>query len=187
MKKVIFLLFAFFTFVSSSAQTEVAGVTIPNNVSFEGEKMVLNGAGVREKFWMDMYAGALYLASPTSDSKGIINSDKPKAIKLHIVSGLITSEKMIEAINEGFENATRGKTGPISSEITKFKSLFSEKINKNDIFDIVYLPSKGVKVYRNGKEAGTIQGKEFSKALFGIWLSEKPADEHLKKAMLGKK
>lgn len=187
MKKSLFLVFAIFAFVSASAQTKVAGITVPNNVSFEGEKMELNGAGVREKFWMDMYAGALYLAAPNADARAIINSNQPKAIKLHIVSGLITSEKMIDAVNEGFENATKGKTAPISSEIAKFKSFFSEKINKNDVFDIVYLPSKGVKVYRNGKEAGTIEGKEFSKALFGIWLSEKPADEHLKNAMLGKR
>ena len=31
------------------------------------------------------------------------------AIKLNIVSGMITSDKMIGAINEGFENATNKK------------------------------------------------------------------------------
>lgn len=185
MKKVLFLLFTVVTITAASAQTKAAGVTIPNNVSFEGEKLVLNGVGVREKFWMDMYAGALYLDSKSSDAKSIINANDPMAIKLHMVSSLITSEKMVDAVNEGFENATNGKTSGISSEISKFKAFFSDEINKEDIFDIVYLPSKGVVVYKNGKEKGVIKGMEFKKALFGIWLSEKPADKKLKQGMLG--
>ena len=185
MKKVLFLLLAVVAIASSSAQTKAAGVIIPNNVSFEGEKLVLNGVGVREKLWMNMYAGALYLNSKSSDSKAIINANDPMAIKLHMVSSLITSDKMIEAVNEGFENATKGKTSGIASEITKFKAFFSDEINKEDVFDIVYIPSKGVLVYKNGKEKGVIKGMEFKKALFGIWLSDNPADKNLKQGMLG--
>ncbi len=186
MKKILFLLFAVVSIASSSAQTKAAGVIIPNNVSFEGEKLVLNGVGVREKFWMDMYAGALYLNSKSSDAKSIINAKDPMAIKLHMVSSLITSEKMIDAVNEGFENSTNGKTSAISSEIAKFKAFFSDEINKEDVFDIVYIPAKGVLVFKNGKELGSIKGMEFKKALFGIWLSDKPADKKLKQGMLGK-
>ena len=40
--------------------------------------------------------------------------------------------------------------------------------------------------YKNDKELGTIEGMEFKKALFGIWLSNRPADDDLKEAMLGK-
>ncbi len=186
MKNVLLLVFAVFTVALSPAQTKVAGVTIPNSVTFEGEELKLNGVGVREKFWMDMYAGALYLDKKNADANGIINGNQPMAIKLHIVSKLITSEKMIDAVNEGFENATNGKTSGISKEIAQFKSYFSEQINKDDIFDIVYLPKEGVKVYKNKAPLGTIKGMEFKRALFGIWLSNKPADKDLKNAMLGK-
>ena len=51
---------------------------------------------------------------------------------------------------------------------------------------MVYLPKEGVKVYKNNKLLGTIEGMEFKRALFGIWLSKKPADKDLKQAMLGK-
>ena len=44
----------------------------------------------------------------------------------------------------------------------------------------------GVIVNKNGKLLTTIRGLEFKKALFGIWLGEKPADKNLKKGMLGK-
>lgn len=187
MKKTFLVLVAIAMFASAPAQTNAGGATLPNTVSFEGEKLILNGAGVREKYWMDMYAGALYLTSKSSDVNEILNGNKPAAIKLHMVSNLITSDKMISAINEGFENSTNGKTQAISAEIGKFISYFEEKISKEDVFDLVYIPSKGVLIYKNGEQKGIIKEMEFKKALFGIWLSEKPADKKLKQAMLGKK
>jgi len=48
------------------------------------------------------------------------------------------------------------------------------------------VPGKGVEIYKNGQMISTIQGLEFKKALFGIWLCNKPAQESLKEAMLGK-
>ncbi len=187
MKKVFLLLIAVSSFGFAPAQTIVGGATLPNTVSFEGEKLILNGAGVREKYWLDMYAGALYLTSTSQDAKEIVSSDTPGAIKLHMVSNLITSDKMISAIHEGFENSTNGKTEAISSEIENFIGYFEEQINKEDVFDIVYIPSKGMLIYKNGTQMGIIKGLEFRKALFGIWLSDKPADKNLKLAMLGKK
>lgn len=186
MKKVLVLLVAVFGLNLTSAQTEIGGATLPNTLEYGSEKLTLNGAGVREKFWMDMYAGGLYLKSKSSNASEIMNKDEAMAIRLHIVSKMITSDRMIDAVNEGFENATDGNTAPISAGIKKFISFFKDEINKEDVFDIVYLPNRGSVIYKNGDESGTIKGKEFKKALFGIWLSSDPADKNLKKGMLGK-
>lgn len=186
MKNALFLLFAIVFVSSVPAQTKVGDAVLPNTVSFEGENLVLNGAGIREKFWMDMYAGGLYLESRSSNANSIVNANESMALKIHIVSKLISSDKMIDAINEGFNSTTKGNTAPLSTEIEKFKGFFSDEITKNDVFDIVYLPSKGTIVYKNGTQKGTIKGLEFKKALFGIWLSDNPADKKLKQGMLGK-
>ncbi|SKB34350.1 Chalcone isomerase-like [Salegentibacter holothuriorum] len=185
MKTIFFLFVAVFGLNSISAQTEIGDATLPNTLQFDSETLVLNGAGVREKFWMDMYAGGLYLKTKSGNATEIMSKDEAMALKLHIVSKMITSERMMDAVNEGFENATGGKTAPISAEIKKFISFFEDEINKGDIFDLVYLPERGSVIYKNGKESGTIQGLEFKKALFGIWLSNEPADKDLKKGMLG--
>lgn len=186
MKNLLFLIFAFVFITVAPAQTKAAGATLPNSVTFEGKALVLNGVGVREKFWMDMYAGALYLNSKSSNASEIIAANEPMAIKLHMVSKMITSDRMIDAVNEGFENSTKGNTAPLKAEIVKFKGFFKEEIKINDVFDMAYLPSNGVVVYKNGNELGTIKGMAFKKALFGIWLSEDPADKKLKSGMLGK-
>jgi hypothetical protein len=40
-------------------------------------------------------------------------------------------------------------------------------------------------VSKNGTTLGTIENKEFSAALFGIWLGDKPVQQDLKDKLLG--
>lgn len=173
-------------FSATAQTTEVGGVKVQQKVTLEGQNLVLNGAGIREKMWIDLYVGALYLPKKSNNATEIINSADPAAIKLTIISGMITSKKMIDAVDEGFKNATNNNTTPIKAKIAQFKACFKEEIKEGDVFDIVNVPGKGVVVSKNGKEKGVIDGADFKKALFGIWLSGKPADKNLKDAMLGK-
>jgi hypothetical protein len=184
MKNLLLLLMAVVVSSTAVAQKEVGGVVLPASEKYQEHTLHLNGAGVREKLWIDLYAAGLYLDQKNNNAQEILNSDKPMSIKLHIVSKLITSNKMVDAVTEGFENATNGNTAPIQNEINQLLGFFREDIKKNDIFDLVYLPGKGVTAYKNGKERGVIKGKEFKKALFGIWLSNRPADDGLKEDLL---
>ncbi|SDG54458.1 chalcone isomerase family protein [Psychroflexus sediminis] len=184
MKTGFFMIVAFLVATSSFAQTEIAGIVLPNTFEIGETQLSLNGAGVREKYWMDMYAGGLYTAEKMNVAQNVRNADVPMLIKLHIVSGLISSDKMSSSVEDGFENSTGGNTEPFRAKIDKFKSFFSEEITKNDVFDITYTPATGVVVFKNYKELGTIEGLDFKKVLFGIWFGEKPADKDLMKGML---
>ena len=164
---------------------EIEGVDMPESLEAGQTKLMLNGAGSRTKFFIDVYVGGLYLKEKSQDPKAIIEDDAPMAVRLHIISSLITSEKMEKAWREGFENATKGNTRAIDSQVEKFIAVFKEKIEENDIFDLIYTPGKGLEVYKNSKLKSLIEGLAFKRALFGIWLSEKPAQKSLKKAMLG--
>ncbi len=185
-KQVITFLMLITTVFTVNAQKTVSGVKVDAKLNLEGQSLVLNGAGTRVKMFMDMYVGALYLEKKSTNASEIMNSKEGAAIKLNIVSGLITSEKMVSAINEGFENATGKKTAPLKAKIDKFKGFFKEEIKKGDVFIIINVPNEGVVVYKNGVKKGSIDGHDFKKALFGIWLCDKPADKDLKDEMLGK-
>jgi len=165
------------------AQTKVGDVTLPNKITLSGEEMELNGAGMREKMWIDLYVGGLYVQTKSNDANTVINSDAPMAMKLHIVSGMVSQEKMIGAVTDGFEKSTSGKA--TAAERASFVACFNDEITKEDVFDITYANGKTI-VYKNGTEKGSVSGLEFKKALFGIWLGKKPADKDLKKGMLGK-
>lgn len=172
-------------FSAAASAVEVSGVDVPDSIKEESRELALNGAGVREKFFMDLYVGSLYLTEKEKDANNIISDDQLMALRLNIISDLITSEKMTAATIEGFDNATGGNTAPIQKEIDEFLATFKEEIKAGDSFKMVYVPSEGVKIYKNNEYAKTVSGIEFKKALFGIWLSDKPAQKSLKKDMLG--
>lgn len=187
MKKLIGIFILMLAVAVPVQAKEVAGVEIPATLDAGGVELVLNGAGVRTKFFMDIYAGGLYLLSPSSSAKAIIAADEPMGIRLHIVSRLVGSDDMEEAVIEGFDNATRGRTGAMEQHIEAFVDVFREPISNDDTYNIVYEPNAGVHVYKNGEFKGTVEGDlAFKQALFGIWLGDKPAHGRLKNGMLGK-
>jgi hypothetical protein len=172
-------------FFPISAQMQVSGVKVPLVFTSGENVLILNGAGTRVKYFMDMYVGALYVKSKTKEAQKIIDADESMCIQLQIVSGLITSEKMNEAVDEGFEKSSKGNLASLQSKINQFKAVFNEKINKGDVYQLVYDKIKGTQIYKNNKLSCTIPGLDFKKALFGIWLCDKPADSGLKDKMLG--
>ena len=164
------------------------GVDLPKTLTVGNDNLVLNGAGVREKFFLDLYVGGLYLKEKSNDAQQIIEADEPMAILIHITSGMVTEKKMADATEKGFKSTTGGNTKPLQSKIDIFIKEFSKNIKPNDIYELAYIPGKGVVVTKNGSEGETITDLEFKKALFAIWIGPKATvNKSLNKAMLGLK
>lgn len=186
MKNYLMILLAIVSVSFTQAQTtEVDGVTLENTISLDGSDLALNGAGTRVKYFMDMYVGGLYVTTKTSDASKVIAGDEPMAMRLTIVSSLISSDKMTDAVDDGFDEVLGRKMSSMQKEINTFKSFFKEEITEGDVFDISYSKANGTVVYKNGTKKGAIAGIDFKKALFAIWLGDSPADKKLKKGMLG--
>lgn len=185
MQKWIVLL-GLFVSLSGMAQTKIGGVIMPNVVKAGDEYLKLNGGGIREKMFMDLYIGVLYLREKSSDAAKIMEADEPMAIKMRVVSSMVSKENMEEAIRTGFDKSTGGNVTAIKSKIDQLISAgFKDEIAIGDIFDLIYLPAKGTTLHKNNAAIVTITGLDFKKALFGIWLCSQPADENLKNKMLG--
>lgn len=171
--------------ISLSAQTKVGDVTVPPTYKVGDKTLNLNGAGMREKLWFDLYVGALYVQTKTTNGSQVVNADEPMAVTLHITSSAITRDKMVDAIMEGFEKSTNDNIGPYKTRIDQLLSAFSGDIVVGDKFALVYEPGKGVTLFKNGESKTTVTGLDFKKALFGIWLGNDPVDDGLKEGMLG--
>ena len=173
-------------FSSLAFAGEIGGVTLPETLSVGQANLTLNGAGLRKKFFIKVYAGGLYLKSKSSSEQAIIDADEAMAIRMHFIYDGVSKEKLIDAWNEGFENATDGKPGELQAHIDAFNAMFTESAKKNDVYDVTYEPGKGISVIVNGNTVGTVDGGQaFKKAVFSIWLGKVPADKKLKSGMLG--
>ncbi|MFY9397228.1 MAG: chalcone isomerase family protein [Desulfomonilia bacterium] len=188
-RKVAFLLAAFLVLSLSAEARTIGGVEMDETYEVNGTQLVLNGVGIREKFFADIYVAGLYLKEKSSDFRQIMDADEPMAIRIVITSKLITAERFKEACEEGFERTTEGNTEPLRPKINLAYTAFSQKFNVGDVFDIVYVPGEGTNFYKNGEFITTVDGLDFKTALFGIWIIDNPShkNEGLRKGMLGMK
>ena len=177
------LLLASLSLVTPNAG-EVFAASIQDPLNHNGHTLVLQGSGVREKLFLDLYVAGLDTLQASHDAQKIIDADEPMAISLHIVSSLISSEKMQNATLEGFEKATNHNTAPLQHAIDAFIAVFNEPITKGDYYELIYTPQKGLEIFKNKEFKRAIEGLEFKKALFGIWLGKEPAQESLKEDLL---
>lgn len=158
---------------------------VPDTLNLGGQLLTLNGTGVRNKYFIDLYVGALYLPRNVDDANSILVADEPMALRLAIVSDRITSERMRESSLEGFEHATHGRTAPLQHDIEAFLDAYREPIRTGDVFELRYMPGAGTDIVKNDKVVTTIKGLAFKQALFGIWLCDEPAQTSLREGLLG--
>lgn len=190
MKKILLVLTlvisSFFSEINAQKQIVFEGVTIPRTITFQNKTLQLNGAGSRSKMWVEVYIQALYLSQLSQNPKEIIEDNTEMSIRIEVTSALVSSGKLTRAMNSGFEKSAGANLNSLKPKIELFKSYLSEDITKGDVFELTYNPNDdSVWVSKNKSLKGKIQGFEFKKALFGIWLSDKPADEDLKNSLLG--
>lgn len=162
----------------------VSGATFPTKMKINDKVVKYNGAGTRTKYFIKLYVSALYVPNTTSNAQTIIDQDEESAVRLKLLSSMVTRDKFIETVRDGFEVSTEGKA--TQKEIDDFMKLFTGEFAEGDDIILIYKPKNGVQVYMNGKHLGGEGGLEFKKALWGIWLGKDPVNGKLKKAMLGK-
>ena len=176
--------------LASGAQAlKLEGIEVENELPLLETPLVLNGAGVRTKFFYHLYVCALYLpqdavADKDLDILAYLSADKPLAMRIYIISDMITGDRFADAAHEGFVQATHGNTAPIQNEIETMVGAFRTTLQNHDIFDLVYDPERGVVIYRNSEEQATVPGADFKKAMFAIWLGDDPIQSRLKSDML---
>ena len=181
----LFLLVA----VTPTQALEVGGKIFPDTLDSGTEMLMINGGGIRKKMIIKVYSAGLYLKKKSDNASSIVLADVPMAIRLHIISGMVTPEKMEKSTRKGFDKSRHALAGllttSIDKEIDQFVSLFKDGIDKDDVYDLIYTPDVGVKAYKNRQLKSTVKGLDFKRALFGIWLSDEPVQSDLKKRMLG--
>jgi hypothetical protein len=169
--------------VRPAAAKELVGVTMPETLAVGDKTLKLNGLGLRKKAIFKVYVGGLYLETPSKDAAAILASDEAKAVRMTFLRD-VDKSKLKDAFVEGFENNAKEKAAAQKAAIEKLYSLIPD-MKENQTLSFTYVPGKGTTVSLGEKELGLIEGREFSEALFALWLGPKPPSEDLKKGMLG--
>ena len=164
----------------------VKGVSFPDTVGIDGRECRLNGVGVRTKLFVSVYLGGLYLATPTGDAAAAVAADEPKRTLMHFVHSKVEAEKVRDALREGLLAGDAAGQPSLAERLERFSAWFDQDMLKGEQIVFTYVPGRGTEVVVKGAVRGTIEWADFMRALWSVWLGEKPADGGLKKGMLGK-
>jgi hypothetical protein len=170
------------------AAVDVNGYKFEDSVKVAGKDLVLNGAGMRTKVIIKVYAAGLYLTEKKSSMAEIAATDGPRRVKLMMARDL-SIDSFGTAFMDGLrENTSVAERNAIVTQITKFGEMFAgvAGLKKGDVMTIDWVPGVGTICELNGKKVGeVVPDVAFYNALLRIWLGEHPADRSLKPALLG--
>jgi len=170
--------------VNASHAVEVEGVQIADTATVAGEALILNGAGVRTKFFFDIYIGALYLPSKVTSAQDVLKSKGNKRVVMHILYDEVPRDKLVAGWSEGFEKNSRENLNALQARLNQFNNFFQD-MTKDDTVVYDFTAKGNTNVTINDKAVGSIEGIDFQQALLAVWLGNEPADDDLKEAMMG--
>ena len=162
---------------------DVAGVNVAPAVSVRQKTLALNGVGIRKKLFIKVYVGSLYTERKVTTPAQLLADPGEKLIRMSFVYKKVEKEKIVEAFTEGITN-----NSPMvrwSSDAKAFLSWFTSDFMAGDTVDISISPDGTVAGSHNGKSLWTVRSPAVAQGVLLIWFGEKPADEGLKKGMLG--
>ena len=167
----------------AAAKVEIEGVSFKRTLDAGGVPLELRGYGLlRYMVFIKAYVGALYI-TPDAGSNDVL---APVAKRLEL--------EYFHAIKgEDFDRATRIKIadnvtpfqlGKLQSRIDQLGALYQD-VQPGDRYSLTFVPGEGTELALNGKALGTIPGKDFARALFGVWLGANPIDDDFRDVLLG--
>lgn len=178
------------TALGAAQAATVDGVKVDDTVTVAGKTLVLNGAGMRKKFVINVYVAALYLSEKKSTSADAQALTTPKRVSLILQREVSSDEFGQLFITSMNKNSTKEEKAKVISQTGKFGEMFAaqDKVKKGDVITMDWIPGQGTVSSINGKPMGEpMPDIAFYNAVLRIWLGDNPAQDDLKDAMLGKK
>jgi len=152
----------------------------------DGTALALHGAGVRTKYFLDIYVAALYLPERGQSAQALRQRDQPGRLEMHIVYDEVSQDRLASAWRDGFRaNNPREVIDTIEGRLARFIAAFPA-MGAGDTATMTYRPGKGTRVVINGEPAANIDGGVFFRALLAVFVGPEPPDSDLKRGLLGK-
>jgi hypothetical protein len=174
---------------ASAATVDVGGVKLEDNTEVRGNKLVLNGAGIRYKAVFKVYAAGLYLGKKAATPEEVLAAPGAKRMVITMMRE-IDSNELGKLFTRGVQdNAPKTEMSKLVPGLIKMGQIFSDqkKLMTGDVFMIDWIPGTGTVITVKGVPQGEpFKEPEFFNALMRIWLGPEPADWKLKDALLGK-
>ena len=178
-------LVAALSFPTAALARSCGGVEFPNSVTVAGERLSLNGLGIREAtvFNVDVYVAGLYVASRARTADALLDLTHPIVLDLRFVRD-VDSDTMNEALVQGFTRNAGGNRAALQARIDQLQG-WVPNLTEGMNLVFTWLPGQGLQMKVDGRVRGVIPGEDFASVFFRIWLGPQPPNRGLRTGLLG--
>ena len=168
-------------FISSADARRLEDVEFLPEYQLDDARVMFQGAGIIKHLFFTVNAGAFYLQEDDEGKDPL--SDIPKRLEFEYFYN-IEAKDFVKLTNKWIAENTDAETlKKLRSQIDRFNELYQD-VRPGDRYVLSYLPGKGTELSLNGESLGMVEGADFARTLFAIWLGPKPVSKSLKVALL---
>jgi len=180
------LLVALFNAPNVSAAPDpvtVEGVDFKREVRVNDAILALRGYGLlRYMIFIKAYVAAFYLPESVRSEDAL--TDVPKHLEIEYFHPIVAPDFAKATSASISQNTSLTTYQGLKPKIDELNALYRD-IASGDRYALTYIPGRGTTLSWNGQPLGTVAGREFAAALFGIWLGSNTLDRNLKDLLLG--
>lgn len=170
----------------------VAGVNIPESITVDGAKLVLNGAVLLEAtvLAVDVYVAALYRPSKTRNGLQIMKCDVPTRLRLTFMRDISRSQ-LVETWRDEFRSRARKAKAEVrqAAMIDRMFGLYPKDGVEEDrtmIFD--WKPGAGLTISYAGRRLGMVKADaEFCSIFLDGYVGPNSNYEDMRAGLLGRR
>lgn len=157
------------------------GERFEKTVALTDTRLALYDLALMRRWIFDVYVAGLYLEPGTPGER--VLADVPKRLEIAYLRGF-SAEQLRQAgteiLRRNVDAETFERLGP---KIDAINALYRD-VEAGDRYALDYEPGLGTSLRLNDELLGRIEGVEFGRAVFSIWLGDEPFDAALKGDLL---
>lgn len=149
---------------------------------FNGDSLSLTGtATYRYKMFFKVYDAALYLP-PSAPSENLL-LNIPRRLELCYARDL-SREQIVNAGNGILGRITPPEVlARLADKVEQINRFYTD-VKAGDCYALTYVPGVGTELALNGVRVGFVEGDEFARVYFSIWLGEHSLKGGLREKLL---
>lgn len=164
----------------------ISGFELPESINLNGKTLYLNGASMRNKFFINIYVIALYSEKPILTEEEAIYSNIERSLRMLIATPLATPKTVSENIEEGIKYSLGKNYISLKPTVDRIRKVVDEaKIGYKDYMDNYFTSSGVLQMYKNDVLLSSDEdAKIFAESLFNMYMGKNPKDSKIKRALL---
>ena len=145
---------------AAHADVELEGVRLEESMVAYGQKLVLNGAGVRRRGYHKSDVVALYLPEKRTTPEAIYKLDGVRRIQLNLLRNLSSSTITRVFLSDFKQVATDEEFRHLIEPLGQIGAAYADikRVSKGDVVNLDWVPGKGWMATHNGRPLRSVDG-----------------------------